>query len=157
MKKKRIVLIGFVVVIALILLAVLVLNRLGFSVFGIFAEKTDINALDSERLLSIKQAYLDMRQETGYPESMTTDDVYLEEYCGSYHGCEVVMLTDNETAYAQAVQIVKVAGVRICYRDANELYAWKDGKIYTLNQAYQEGFLKRSDIRKIRDIHNLYG
>ncbi len=154
MKRKRILFIGVTVVTALVVRIFLLLSLLGLGVFGIFAEKTDIDELDPEQLLSIKQAYLDMKQEMGYPASMTTDDVYVEEYCGSYHGTVVMMLTDNETVYAQAVKIVKVAGVHICYRNANELYAWKEGKIYTLEEAYRAGILKKSDIRTIRDTHN---
>ncbi len=54
----------------------------------------------------------------------------------------------------QTIFIVTVAGVRIRYNDANEIYAWKDGELYTLEQAYVAGIPSRANIRSICDIHN---
>ena len=143
-------------VIIMVIVTFLTIDAFVISTFGMFAKKPDIKEIKSEQLLLVKQAYLDMKIKSGYPDYMTTDDVYVEEYCGSYNGCIVMMLSDNEAIYAQAIHVVNVAGIRIQYNDANEIYAWKDGKIYTLEQAYVAGILGKSDIRNIRDIHNKY-
>lgn len=154
--KKMHILVILLIVVAVVLVASLAMNAFGVSVFGMFVEKPDIKEIDSEQLLQVKQTYLDMKMETGYPDYMTTDSVCVEEYCGLYNGCIVMMFSDNETVYAQAIRVVNVAGVRIRYNDANEIYAWKDGEMYTLEQAYVAGILSKSDIRDIRDIHNQY-
>ena len=154
MKKMHIIVI--LIIAAIFAVGVLVMNAFGVSAFGMFIEKPDIKEIDSEQLLQVKQTYLDMKMESGYPDYMTTDDVCIEEYCGIYNGCIVMMFTDNEAIYAQAIRVVNVAGVRIRYNNANEIYAWNDGEMYTLEQAYVAGILSKSDIRNIRDIHNQY-
>ena len=151
MKKKNIYLTVLVIFITVVIVISLVVNA-----FGMFVERPDVKDIDSEQLTQIKQSYLDMKMKTGYPDYMTTDDVYVEEYCGSYNGCVVMMLSDNEAIYTQAIRDVTVAGVRIRYSNANELYAWKEGEIYTLEQAYTAGILTKSDIKTIRNIHYQY-
>lgn len=144
----------FLIAVAVVAAAFLAMSAFCADEFGLFVEKPDIKEIDPAQLLQVKQAYLDMKTETGYPHHMTADDVRVLEYCGSYNGCIVMMFSDNETLYAQAICVVNVAGVRIQYSDSNELYAWKDGKMYTLEQAYRSGILSKSDIRNIRNIHN---
>lgn len=155
-KMKKMHIIVILIVVAVFTAGTLMMNALGVSLFGMFIEKPDIKEVDSEQLLQVKQTYLDMKMESGYPDSMTTEDVFIEEYCGTYNGCIVMMFTDSEAIYAQAVRVVNVAGVRIRYNDANEIYAWNDGEMYTLEQAYVAGILSKSDIKNIRAIHNQY-
>lgn len=119
-------------------------------------QKPDVNELDADELLLVKQAYLDMKIERGWPDDMTTDNIRVLEYCGTYRGCVAVMLTDNQTFYAAAIGTETVAGVPIMYSDSNRIYVCKDGAMYTLEEAYAERMLRRSDIRKIRDAHYQY-
>ena len=154
MKKMHMIVI--LIIVAVFATGTLLMSAFGVSAFGIFVEKPNIKEVESEQLLQVKQSYLDMKMEAGYPKYMTTEDVCVEEYCGTYNGCIVMMFTDNEAIYAQAIRVVNVAGVRIQYNDANEIFAWNDGEMYTLEQAYVAGILSKSDIRNIRDIHNQY-
>ena len=119
-------------------------------------QKPDVNELDADELLLVKQAYLDMKIERGWPDDMTTDNIRVLEYCGTYCGCVAVMLTDNQTFYAAAIGTETVAGVPIMYSNSNRIYVCKDGAMYTLEEAYAERMLRRSDIRKIRDAHYQY-
>lgn len=119
-------------------------------------QKPDVNELDADELLLVKQAYLDMKIERGWPDDMTTDNIRVLEYCGTYRGCVAMMLTDNQTFYATAIGTETVAGVPIMYSDSNRIYVCKDGAMYTLEEAYAERMLRRSDIRKIRDAHYQY-
>jgi hypothetical protein len=119
-------------------------------------QKPDVNELDADELLLVKQAYLDMKIERGWPDDMTTDNIRVLEYCGTYRGCVAVMLTDNQTFYAAAIGTETVAGVPIMYSNSNRIYVCKDGAMYTLEEAYAERMLRRSDIRKIRDAHYQY-
>lgn len=154
MKKMYIIII--LIIVAVFATGTLLMNAFGVSVFGMFIEKPNIREIESEQLLQVKQSYLDMKTELGYSDDMTAEDVCVEEYCGTYDGCVVMMFIDNEAVYAQAIRVVNVAGVRIRYNDANEIYAWRDGEMYTLEQAYAARILSKSDIRNIRDIHNQY-
>ena len=147
---------NFLIAAVVVAVACIAMKAFCGNAFGIIVEKPDINEIDPAQLLQVKQAYLDTKTETGYPHHMTADDVRVLEYCGSYNGCIVMMFSDNETFYLDAICVVNVAGVRIQYNDSNELYAWKDGKMYTLEQAYGSGILSKSDIRNIRVIHNQY-
>ncbi len=156
MKRLHIFLVIFLITAAVLAAATLILNSIGVSAFGAFVEKPDIKEIESEQLLQVKQAYLDMKMKTGYPDSMTTDYVCIEEYCGVYNDCIVVMFTDSQTGYLQAIQVINIAGVNIRYNYSNELYAYKDGSIYTLEQAYVAGILTKPNIRNIRDIHDQY-
>jgi hypothetical protein len=128
-------------------------NALESGVFGITVEKPDINDIDPDRLLQIKQAYLDMKTETMGHHDMTTDDVLVVKYCGTYNECVVMMFTDSQSFYTTAIRTASVAGVQFTYSDSNQLYAWKSGEMYTLEQAYEAKILRRSDIRDIRNIH----
>ena len=119
-------------------------------------EKPDINELDADVLLGVKQAYIDMLKERGWSGEMTTDDVRVLEYCGTYRGCVAMMLTSNGSVYTTAICTDSVAGVQIMYSNSNQIYVCKDGEMYTLEEAYEERLLKRSDIRKIRDAHYQY-
>lgn len=151
---KKILIIALIIITAVFAVCTLIMSALGVSIFGMFVEKPDIKEIEPEQLLQIKQTYLDMKIESGYPGYMTVEDVCVVEYCGVYNGCVAMMFADNESVYAQAVCVVNVAGVRIRYNDANEIFVWNDGKMYTLEQAYAAGMLSKSNIRKIRDIHN---
>ena len=119
-------------------------------------QKPDVNELDADELLLVKQAYLDMKIERGWPDDMTTDNIRVLEYCGTYRGCVAMMLTDNQTFYTAAMGTETVAGVPIMYSNSNRIYVCKDGAMYTLEEAYAERMLRRSDIRKIRDAHYQY-
>lgn len=119
-------------------------------------QKPDVNELDADELLLVKQAYLDMKIERGWPDDMTTDNIRVLEYCGTYCGCVAVMLTSNGSVYTTAIGTETVAGVPIMYSDSNRIYVCKDGAMYTLEEAYAERMLRRSDIRKIRDAHYQY-
>lgn len=154
-KKKRILLL-FLTISSLFFLLFLSMSALGVSASVFFTKRPDIKELDPEQLRQIKQSYLDLKIGKGYPDHMTVDDVCVEEYCGSYNGCIVIMFIDSETIYTQAIRIVNIAGICMMYNDGNEIYAWKNGKIYTLEQAYAVGILSKFDIKKIRDIHNQY-
>ncbi len=127
-------------------------------VFVLFAvlvmvSKRNINSVDLE---AIKRSYLDAMLKAGYPSDMTTEDVFIDEYCGTYKGSVVVMISDSQTFFTTAVQTETVAGVKILYRDGNKLVVWKDDTFYTLEEAFENGFLTRSNIILIKYIHLLF-
>ncbi len=141
-----------IVIISAIIIILLALCAVAGSILGVFVRRPDINEISSGQLLEIKHAYLEIKN-VHYPEHMTTDNISVIEYCGTYNGCVVMMFTDSQAMYMQAIRVVNVAGIKIQYSDGNELFAYKDGEMYTLEQAYSNGFLTKSDIFIIRCIH----
>ena len=115
-------------------------------------KKPNIQEVDAEVLLEIKQKYLDLKGSS----SMTTDDVTVVQYCGTYNGCVTLILTDQQSIYADFALEESIAGVTIVYPNANRIYAWKNGERYTLEEAYNENLLTKADIEDISYIYSFY-
>jgi len=49
-----------------------------------------------------------------------------------------------------------VGGVIIRYPDSNKIYVCKDGTLYRLGEAYEQGFLTIEQIQRIADIHHSF-
>jgi len=130
-------------IIAAILIAVLIC----LISFGVFSEMPNIQEIDSETLLQIKQDYIKST------DGILADDVEVLEYCGTYDGCIVMMLSHSKALYQDAIVKTRVAGIAFQYNNSNQICVWKDGEFYTLEQAYGEGLLSRSDIRSVRNCH----
>ena len=145
------------IIFCLSIVALVTMNVLGFSISSAFMDQPDIREVDDEQLKQIKSDYLNMKKERlNYPDTVSIDNVYIVEYCGSYDGCIVMMISDSTAMYIQEVRFTIVGGVGIRYNDGNEILAWKDGELYTLEQAYANKILTMANIKKIRDIHNTY-
>ena len=85
----------------------------------VLVSKRNTNNVDLD---AIKRSYLDAMMKAGYPSDMTTEDVFIDEYCGTYKGSVVVMISDSQTFFTTAVETETVAGVKILYSDGNEAY-----------------------------------
>lgn len=118
----------------------------------VLVSKRNTNNVDLD---AIKRSYLDAMMKAGYPSDMTTEDVFIDEYCGTYKGSVVVMISDSQTFFTTAVETETVAGVKILYSDGNRLAVWKDDSFYTLEEAFENGFLTRGNIILIKYIHLL--
>lgn len=116
--------------------------------------KPDVDSLGSETIDLIKSAYLQERLKEGYPADMIIDDVSIYKYYGNFNDCIVVMLTDRYTGYLDEIAVETIAGVTIGYGDANRIVAYKDGTLYTLQEAYDACYLTVVNIELIRDIHH---
>ena len=79
MKKKRIISF-FLIISAVLIMCTLIMNALGINALGFLIDKPNIAEIESQQLLQVKQAYLDMKKKSGYPDYMTTNDVLIEEY-----------------------------------------------------------------------------
>ncbi len=110
----------------------------------------DACTLSPAALQEIKEAYVASVDPTASP-----DRVKVAESCGTYGDCTVLML-EGVLFYTQAVRTESVGGIRFHYRDGNTLYAYRDGQILPLKEAYEQGMLSRRDVRRARDIHNAY-
>ena len=73
-------------------------------------------------------------------------------YYGNYNGAVPVMhsgFTHQQTHCADTV-----ANVTFHYGDSNRIFVWKDGKIYSMQEAYELAFLSVDKIEEIAYIHH---
>lgn len=64
-------------------------------------------------------------------------------------GAYAVMLDSGRWLYTQALRHVDVAGYTFLFPDGQRMYIYKDGKFYTLLEAYQNGVVSRDYIASI--------
>ena len=135
----------------LLLLAVLMAAMCSCGGCGCTPGLQDPEGLDTGIAKQIKQTYL-KEFLSDYPKA-TVKDAWIVKYYGTYNGCVVVMMGDNYTGYTDALWGMEVAGVAFKFKDGNSIRAWKDGKFYTLQAAYEQGLLTQEDLTNIADIH----
>lgn len=147
MKTKRILMI-------ILIVAVLAVAFVLLYLFWSVVDQPNIEDVSPARWKQVKQSYVDMKRSNGYPDSLTIESVFVVEYCGSYKGSIVVMLSDDQTLYTAAIRTVVVADQQVTYSNSNELLVWNDGELYTLDQAYSAGLITKSNVKSICSIHN---
>ena len=79
-------------------------------------------------------------------------EVVLDYYGGSYNGYQIVML-DHES-HDPEIRTVNISDSFIVYYDSNQLYAWKDGDFFTLEDAYLSGKFTNAEIAEIATQFN---
>lgn len=82
--------------------------------------------------------------------------VIVHKSYGVYNGCVAVMVTSDGMDYHCAEWDDHVANVMFHYWDGRSIELWKDGKIYTLQEAYDQGFLGKKDLKIIAKLHNVW-
>ena len=68
---------------------------------------------------------------------------------GFYNGCVPMLFEGYALSYAGVITREEIAGIIFEYGSSNTIQVWKDGKIYTLQEAYDQGFLSKQDIKTI--------
>ena len=107
--------------------------------------------INDEESLKIREAYLDMRNKRG--ANLSTDDIRIEKYYGTYNQCIVAMLTDSDAIYSQMLRKEKIAGIDFIYSDSNQILVLHDDTLYTLEEAYILNILTKKNIRSIRNAY----
>ena len=105
----------------------------------------DAEGVDPAVALTLRKDYLrQLRSE--YPEEeITLDEIYVQAYYGTYSGCEVVYMGEP-FVYTTAERSVVVAGYIITLGSSHKLYVHKDSHFYTLNEAYNAGYITVEDV-----------
>ena len=115
--------------------------------------KTKDTGLSADIEKQIRQAFLDeLHSKGGSWLNYTINDVWIEKYYGTYNGCVVVMMTGEGIVYSQVTGGENIDGIIIGYPNSNRIKAWKDGKFYSLQEAFDKGFLNKEDIEIIANI-----
>ncbi len=143
-KRTRVIVIVAAVVLVLAILTPILLYAGGYIM------PFDADGTPSARLLNtIKRDYA--AHYARYGSSCSATDVTIS-YCGGYYnGCVPVFVDSPAFGYMQVVTKETIGGVRFSYSDSHTLKVWRFGKIYTVSEAYENGWLNQDDLYEIRD------
>ena len=104
----------------------------------------------------IKQDIIDYNRKHNISFDVSFDDMYLE-YCGTYNGCIAVFLQKYKPSIFsittdQAIfdGNVIIDGIEFFFPFPYQIYVWKAGKIYTLQEAYDLELFTRDNLISIR-------
>ena len=77
----------------------------------------------------------------------------IERYYGSYDGAVAVML-NGAFDFIPEVRVDKVADSEIYYAYGTSIQVWKDGKFFTMREAYEQGILTAEQVAEIANAHS---
>lgn len=105
---------------------------------------------------AIVAAYIAQTKETLRAEDLAyyrEENVTFEAYYGTFGGCAVFSLHDENFGYTTAIEEVVVGGVHICTNPDGEAhprgYIAESERVTSLQTAYDEGLLTKADLRSI--------
>ena len=105
----------------------------------------DAEGVDPTVALTLRKDYLQQLRSEDPKTEITLDDIWVSNYYGTYSGCEVVYM-GVPFAYADIERHVVVAGYIITLGSSKKLYVHKDAHFYTLNEAYNAGYITAEDV-----------
>jgi len=82
-------------------------------------------------------------------QPVSVEEVWTDTYLGSYNDCVIASFMDDYI-YRWDVYRYVIAGIKFDRQNFPPL-AWKDGRLYTLQKAYDLGFLTVDDLLNIKD------
>ena len=79
-------------------------------------------------------------------------DIWIEDFYGSYNGSYVVTFNGRNLGFLGGFNEIIIND--ILFRSGLHITVWKDRLFYTLNEAYELGFLTQENLRSIAYIRN---
>jgi hypothetical protein len=89
--------------------------------------------------------------------SLTSNDVYIYRYYGVFDSVIVVMFALNGVTLPPAIDEISVAGFTFFFNAGRHAVVWHSESIYSLQDAYDNGFLTADNLEQIDNLHKLYG
>lgn len=88
----------------------------------------------------------------GTPEyrKMTTDDITIREYFGTYNDCAIMFIDNPMWCYTCEFWSEEIAGYTFGYGSSQTLDVYRNGEFVSLKEAYEKGWLSKKDIKDIR-------
>ena len=119
----------------------------------------EVGFLDTETEIQIRQEYLDyligVGIEWGIDWSVTIDDVWVEQYYGTYNGFIAVSMGDTVSGYFDVQTEVIIDNIKFCYPASGPMIlVWGEGQFYGLQEAFDLGLFMREDIENIASLHS---
>ena len=83
-----------------------------------------------------------------YNRKPDSDPVYVKYYYGTYNGAVAVKI-HGPFSYSDVEMFEEVAGSVFYYPYTNFIKIWKDGEFFSVNEAYEKGYLTKNDVAVI--------
>ena len=107
-----------------------------------------LKPLTEEQKLNLLKNYIKYYKRARFGES--TDDYEVIQYFGTYNGCEVAVIYAKETDVIAMEKEIYVAGYEISLSSGSySLLLHRNGTFIPVEEAYEKGYLTKSDIEKI--------
>ena len=106
---------------------------------------SDAEGIDPAVALTLREDYLQQLRSEEPETEITLADIYVQAYYGTYSGCEIVYM-GAPLVYTDVERHVVVAGYIIALGSSKKLYVHKDSYFYTLNEAYNAGYITAEDV-----------
>ena len=109
--------------------------------------------LSDEARLRICEDYLNFKADSREWKGITAEELKVR-YLGTYNGCEVVTVYPEEWEMTDDIQEIEIAGYTITLGSGSlTLMLHKDGTFTEIREAYEKGYLTKSDIKKIANYN----
>lgn len=89
---------------------------------------------------NIEKAILDLYDNYG-------DEIYVEHYYGNYNGAHAYFI--GGVGFPAVITYEQIGEYLFTYSSANQMEIYKDGKIYSLTEAYNLGYLDDTSVEKL--------
>ena len=111
--------------------------------------------LSAEIEWRIRQDYFDFLGQYGImPSGYTVKDFWIIRYYGIYNDCVAIMMDGRGVGHTGEVWDIITGDTLFVYGSSNTIYAWKEGRFYGLNDAYNQGLLTRENLMNIAYYHH---
>ena len=87
--------------------------------------------------------------------NVNPDDIEFDYFFRTYNGW--VVMAYQRKSYTQDNFFIPVAGFDFFFREHAFMFAWKNGQIYDVEEAFEKGFLTRGNIRTMYNLHRQGG
>ncbi len=136
--------------ITLVLLTAIIMQSCMHKIASVPIHENDTCNISQDISSKIKMAYF----ESEHSISQAVNRIWISRYYGNYNGCEIVFLNEGATpkdsrSYGAVERHVKLAGYELVFPSEQLLLVYKDGKIYTLTDAYEDKLIDGDDIYEI--------
>lgn len=106
----------------------------------------DAEGVDPAVALRLRKDYLQQLRSEEPETEITLADIYVQAYYGTYSGCEIVYMGTSPVHTGQLRSVVVAGYIITLLGGGHKLYVHKDTHFYTLNEAYDAGYITIEDV-----------
>lgn len=122
--------------------------------FSFLIQKLSLPILSAEKKEQI-EADWNFREAVVWFDKSSRNSLHSSvRYYGSYGGYDI--LFSNLGLQTDSFESISIAGVTIRFGSSFQMYAYRDGVFYTLQEVYDREEITDSDVETIADMHERY-
>jgi hypothetical protein len=96
---------------------------------------------------------LSIRQSFATRNNIAVDDAFILFYYGTFNEISIVLIGSTEFVGGDTQTTVVISGIEFIFSTTTIFSAWRNDDFYSVQQVYNNGWLTRSMLRTIREIH----